>query len=112
MLALEHLIICSHEDFSDWSTLVAGFNDQKQLVFQLKYTNDNTPKLNHTNIAYLNQEEAFSLAQKLHVPLIELPQAFYKKFGSDSFCYPSDVEQVFSGILRYIVSQQISYHLR
>lgn len=112
MLALEHLIICSHEDFNDWSALIVGFNDQKQLVFQLEYINDNNPKLNRINFAYLDKEEAFSLAQKLHVSLINLPESFYKKFGSDCFCYPSDVEQVFSDILQYIVSHQISYHLR
>ncbi|EJX07209.1 hypothetical protein EVA_04675 [gut metagenome] len=120
MTALNLLIASTHDDYEMvWDTSVE-FDDQKRLVFRLQkhdysgynFQGDYDGKCRHTETkAFLNFETAWQLAQRLHIPTLELPRFFAEKFSPEGDVEKDEVQNIFQQMLNFMLSKGVHYEL-
>lgn len=113
MLALEDVIAISDDDLEIWSTLVVGFDFDKNLIIQFDYDRDyDLEDLGYRLLAKIDKEDAFQISSALHIPLVKLPSFFRKEFGeSSNLLVPSEIECIFQKILDFVLDFGAHYKL-
>lgn len=113
MMVLERSIIETHDDYSLWRDINAGFDEDKNFVVEMGYVNYDDRESGGKTIAVVNCKEAYHLAHRNGVKLVELPELIENKFGdSTGTALPSHVKEVFGRILDFISSSGIRYTLK
>lgn len=111
MLLLEEIIVESNSDLEIVSTVVVGFDDDKNFVMELE-TNDYEARRGNQRLwAVVEKEDALMLADYLKVKLTALPKVFDEKFGESGPFVLSYVEARFKEILDFILDCGIHYQL-
>ena len=111
MLLLEEIIVESDGDLEIVSTIVVGFDDDKNLVVELE-TNDYEARRGNQRLwAVVEKEDALMLADHFKVKLTALPKVFDEKFGESGAFVLSYVEARFKEILDFILDCGIHYQL-
>ena len=82
-LALEELIIESMDDTDVMVYLTVGFHSDKSLVIRLEYTDSNHPDEDYVKEARIDKEDAYRMAVRLRVGLLDLPAYLSKRFGRE-----------------------------
>lgn len=112
MLALEEVIIESHDDFEIWSSVVVGFDTSKNLVVRLDCIDYKENGSGVRQDAVVGKEDAFALSCRWHTKLTGLPHFIYSRFGDGSnLSVPSEVEGLFKEILDFILDSGGRYVL-
>lgn len=112
MLLLEELIIDSDGDMEIGSVVVAGFDDDKNLVVELHFS-DYVSDYDRKTWAVVEKEDALEMAKHLEIRLTALPAEIGKRFGDSSdTAVPSEVEGVFKDILDFILECGVHYRLK
>lgn len=111
MLLLEEIIVESGGDLEIVSTVVVGFDDDKNFVVELE-TNDYEFRCGNQRLwAVVEKEDALMLADYLKVKLTALPRTFDEKFGESGVFVLSYVEARFKEILDFILDCGMHYQL-
>lgn len=113
MLALEELLIETDSDLSIVETVVIGFDDSGRLVLEHNHRNYDDPALSYTRRAIAEKEEAYVLAKRLNVSLVQLPADVFRRFGVQPFgqALPSEGRALFKAVLDFFVSQGVRCRL-
>ena len=111
MLLLEEIIIESNGDLEIVSTVVVGFDDDKNFVVELETNDYEVRRGNQRLWAVVKKEDALMLADYLKVKLTALPKTFDKKFGESGAFVLSYVEARFKEILDFILGCGVHYQL-
>lgn len=113
MLALEKNIIESHDDYSIWYGISAGFDDDKNFIVVLERTDYDNPRNSCKKYAVVYMDEAYRMARRQNAKLTGLPDLIYSKFGEETnLALPAYVRDRFDEILGYISSCGVRYTLR
>ena len=112
MLALEEIIVDTHDDYTPWADCIVGFNDDGDFVVRYNLINYDYRDRSYTRDAVIKKNNALEVAQILKIHLIDLPVHLEKKFGQplDSFT-ASEVKNIFNDILNYISANKGCYQL-
>lgn len=105
MLALEELLVETDEDLPIVATVIIGFDDNGCLVLEHKIMDYDVPEESRTKYAVVEKQEAYVLAKKVKVSLMQLPAYVFKKYGVQPFCQavPSEARTLFKAILDFFV---------
>lgn len=113
MMALERSIIETHDDYSVWRGINAGFDDDRNFVVEMEYVNYYAREQGCRTLAIVEGSDAYRLAHRNGVKLVELPELIENKFGeSTGTALPSYVKEVFGRILDFIAGSGIRYTLK
>lgn len=113
MMALERSIIETHDDYSVWRGINAGFDDDRNFVVEMEYVNYDEREPGCRTLAIVEGRDAYRLAHRNGVKLVELPELIENKFGeSTGAALPSYVKEVFGRILDFIAGNGIRYTLK
>ena len=112
MLALEEIIVDTHDDYTPWADCVVGFNDDGDLVIRYNLMDYDHRERSYTRDAVIKKDNALEVAQFLKVHLVKLPAHLENKFGQplDSST-AGEVKIVFDDILNYISANKGDYQL-
>lgn len=112
-MVLQETIICSDEDQPIVADISTGFDDRKNLVIKMEYTDYEDSRYDTTTIATVSFEDARTLAGRLRTNTLELPQVLADEFeGEPGILYSTnDVKGVFKEILDFLVDYGIHYRL-
>lgn len=114
MLTLEELLIETDSDLPIVATVIIGFENEGDLMLVYESMNYDTPSESHIKYALVEKQEVYTLAKKMHIPLIQLPVYIAKKYGVQPFCQavPSEALALFKEILNYFASYGIKYQYK
>ena len=113
MAELDRVLMVSHEDFDPYASLLVEFDDEMNLNIILDWEFSDEPSMNYRRIACVDKENAFYLAKKKKIHLVELPEHFYKKFRDDSFCATArEVEDLFAEVVDYLLDNKVGYKIK
>lgn len=112
MLLLEEIIVESNGDLETVSTVVVGFDDDKNFVVELETNDYESRRGNQRLWAVVEKEDALMLADYLNVKLTALPKVFDEKFGEPGVFVLSYVEARFKEILDFILDCGIHYQFK
>lgn len=102
------LVFNSHEDFSVYEEIYAGFDHEFNLMIVCEHSDSDDPDYNCATYAMMDKEEAFRLAKKLSVSLKELPTEISRsmeEWGTLPCPTPSDVKDCFKDITECIIEE-------
>lgn len=110
MFALEELLIETDPDLSRVATVIVGFDDNGNLVFEYELDDDNPSEL-YVKDVVIDKQEAYALAKRVNIPLTQLPAYIQKKYSVQPFCQsvPSEAMALFQRILSYLASSGVKY---
>lgn len=114
MLALEELLIETDPDLSRVATIITGFDDNGNLVFEFEITNYDYPSESFKKNIVIDKHEAYTLAKKANTSLIKLPAYIAKRYCIQPFCQsllPSKATSLFSDILYYLATSRVKYKI-
>ncbi len=100
-------VFSSHDDFSVFEAVYAGYDDQFNLLVMCEHTDYDDPDYCSATYAILNKHEAVRLAIKLKVSLPELPSEIagsVSEWNETDFPRPSDVRDCFKEITDNLLS--------
>ncbi len=112
-LLFEEPIIYMHADLDPYAAMSVGFNNNRQLVIELRYDrqNDYHP-YSYTKRIIVDGIGADRLIKKLHTCLTQLPKAFAKEFGINGESWStSEVFDIYNEILNYLSCLNIHYQI-
>lgn len=114
MLALEELLIETDEDLPILAVVFVGFNDNGCLVLKYEFVNYEVPSESYTKYAVVEKEDAYTLAKKVNVSLIQLPAYIFERYGVRPLCQAvnSEALALFKEILGFFVFYGIKYQLK
>lgn len=111
--ALAEIIVESNDDLEIWSSIIVGFDDEKNLVVQLEYINYDDHEEDYVQKAVVDKMGAFLLAQQLRVALTDLPSALQKRFVVNHNAYvPSQVKTLFHEIVAFLRENRVVYVMK
>ena len=114
MLTLEELLIETDPDLTLAATIVIGFDDNGHLALEYRVTDCNIPLEPRVKYVYVDKEDAYVLAKKVNVSLIELPNYIFRMYGKLPLCetLPSEARALFGEILDFYKYYGIRYQLK
>lgn len=113
MINLDRVLIVSHEDYEPYASVLVEFDYQKNFNVVLEYSYSEDASLNHKTTAVIHKDNAYALAKRLKINLLELPDYFAKKFDRDSFFNDvSDVEALFAEVIDFLLDEGITYRIK
>lgn len=113
MLALEEVIIDTHDDYTPWSCCSVGFDDEGNFVVRFDSIDYDDHRNDYTRDIVVEKEEALKMAQYLKVHLVGLPQHIEHKFGKElGFSTYREVEDMFKELMDYVLSCGVHYNIR
>ena len=114
MLALEELLVETDEDLPIVATVIIGFDDNGCLVLEHKIMDYDVPEESRTKYAVVEKQEAYVLAKKVKVSLMQLPAYVFKKYAVQPFCQavPSEARTLFKAILDFFAFYGVKYRLK
>lgn len=98
----------SHEDFSIYEAIYAGFDAEFNLIVVSEYSDSDEPQYNRASYAIVNKHEARKLARRLRVEPLALPGAIADAMSAweDIVCpLPSDVRDCFKDITECLLDE-------
>lgn len=98
----------SHEDFSIYEAIYAGYDDNLNLIIMCEHTDSDEPDYDYTTYAILNKSEAIRLAKRLKTSLSELPLEIADCMSEcdEIVCpLPSDVRNCFKEITECLIDE-------
>lgn len=116
MLLLETLIVDTHSDYEPYVTIVAGFDDARNLVIRMdceRAAGDNAQNTHRITDAVVSGDGAYALARRYQTSLTQLPSEL-----SDCMHKPLDkysageVKEVFSELLHLLLERKIPYKIK
>lgn len=112
MLALEEIIVDTHDDYTPWADCLVGFNDDGDFVVRYNFIDYDYRERSYTREAVIKKDNALEVAQFLGVHLIDLPMHLEEKFGQplDSST-AGEVKSIFEDLLNYISANKGNYQL-
>ncbi len=109
-LMMEHGIVYVHPDFSEYASIGVGFDEQKNLVFNMFYNNaDYAPRYKWKRM-FIDEKGIKKLAFRMRTTVPKLPEAFSEKFGSEGEASSvRDVYDTYNYIASYLYRNDVHY---
>lgn len=98
----------SHEDFSVFEAVYAGYDDNGNLIILCEHSDSDEPEYNSSTYAILDKHEAERLAKRLEVSLPDLPMEIADAMSEwdEIVCpQPSDVRNCFKEITECLIDE-------
>ena len=110
MLTLQELLIETNPDLSRVATIIVGFDDNGNLVFEYDLDDDN-PSDSYIKDVVIDKQDAYTLAKNANVSLVHYPAYIAKKYSIQIFCQsvPSEAMSLFKELLNYLTSSRVKY---
>mgnify|MGYP001544882255 CR=1 FL=1 len=111
MLTLQELLIETDPDLSRVATIITGFDDNGDLMFEYELTDYDYPSESYIKDVVVNKQEAYALAKDVNVSLTQLPAYIAKKHSVQPLCQsvPSEAATLFKEILDCLASFGVKY---
>ena len=110
-LALEETIADTHDDYAPWGTCVSGFADNKDFI--VRYRLENYGKGHEIyEDAVMKPGEAYELAKRMKVHVIDLPKALEEEFGVERNVLTSrEAYEVFEDVRDFLLENHIRFRM-
>ena len=110
-LALEETIADTHDDYTPWGECVAGFADNKNFV--VRYCLENYEKdYEILEDAVMKPGEAYELAKRMKVHVIDLPKALAEEFGVErDTLTSSEAYEVFEDVRAFLLENHVRFRM-
>jgi len=93
--------------------LTVGFHSDKSLVIRLEHIDSNYPDEDYVKDARIEKEDAYRMAVRLRVGLLDLPAYLSSRFGREvGVPGPSEGVQAFEELLYFVRSCGVRYALK
>lgn len=103
MLTLEKTIADTHDDYSPWADVIAGFSDDRELVIRYSYTDYDDRDNDYRLSASLDFDSSLKVARRLGVSITGLPEELARKFGSSTdMATASEVKDIFEEVIDFL----------
>lgn len=105
----------SHEDFSVFEAVYAGYDENLNLIIICEHTDYDAPDYDCALYAVLNKHEALRLARRLKVTLLDLPLQIAESMSEwdEIVCpLPSDVRNCFKEITECLVDEGCHFRIK
>lgn len=113
MLTSITLIAESDNDMEIVASIVVGFDYLNNFVVKYSFEDYREYGKDWERSAIVDEDDAKRMAQRLRVPLSDLPQIIYDKFNDFSgIAVPSEVEDTFKEILDFVLDCGARYKLK
>lgn len=111
-LALEEVIIESHDDYEIWASVTVGFDAGKNFVIRLQSTDYDHHENDYTEDLVVSFEDAFRMSRRLHINMVDLPSHMASRFGDYSnLSVPSAVSALFKTMAGYVLDCGAHYKI-
>ncbi|MCH5335479.1 MAG: hypothetical protein J1D86_06740 [Alistipes sp.] len=112
MLILEHEILCSDEDQIVADYLSVGYNNAFCLVVYIESHHAETGDKKYTIAAFVEKEEAYSLAHRLNTSMKELPAIIAEAFDYNIInASRRQINDIFKEIVEYLQDNKCHYKI-
>lgn len=112
MLILEHEILCSDEDQIVADYLSVGYNNAFCLVVYIESHHAETGNKKYTIAAFVEKEDAYSLAHRLNTSMKELPAIIAEAFDYNLInASRRQVNDTFKEIVEYLCDNKCPYKI-
>lgn len=109
-MILDYLISCSDEDQIVADYLSVGYNNSFSLVVYIESSNAETGQNKYIVAAFVEKEEAYSLARQLNMSMKELPAMIAEEFDYDIVnASQMQISDAFRDIVEYLCDHRIHY---
>lgn len=109
-LILEEVIAESHDDLPVWEGIIAGYDDEKNLVIRIEHTDYEYPEYSNCGKTVIPFNEAVRLSSRLGVRATEIPGCLSGRYGDHSnLLRPSEVRAIYREIIQMLDASGISY---
>ena len=118
MATLRASIANTHDDYELYIETYVEFDDEKQFVITLDEYDYSYPRFNGNNElecstkAYISFDDAWKIASKLKIRVIELPDYFHETFGINHDGEYEEVVDIFRDMLNFVLSNGVRYTLK
>lgn len=111
-MMLESEILCSDEDQIVADYLCVGYNNSFSLVVYIESHNAETCHSKYIVAAFVEKDEAYSMARQLNTSMKELPAIIAEEFNYDIVnASRMQVNDVFKDIVEYLCDNRIHYKI-
>lgn len=111
-MVLECEILCSDEDQIIADYLCVGYNNSFRLVIYIESHHARTNRKRYLAAAFVEKEDAYALAHRLHVPMTGLPDALAKEFDYDIVnASRAQVGDAFQEMIDFLCTHRIPYKI-
>ncbi len=112
-LVLSETIIGVHDDLSEWAIIGAGFDDDKNFVIEMSYSDiDNDISRRWDKRIIIDIKDIDPLLHRMNTTLLKLPCAFQKRYGVEGDVWMvSEVIETFNAMLDYIKQLKVRYRI-
>ncbi len=109
-------VIHTHDDLDPWVVITVGYNEAKELVFELSYyfydDYEDPPQIRWYKYIVVEEKDVETLCQKMHTTWQRLPEKCMYTFGIEEDCWEADeVYSTFNAIQHYLSGLRIHYRL-
>lgn len=115
-LILPRYVYSSHDDYNPVESIYAGFDEKFNLIVIMEHTDYEAQEYNCASYAVIDKEDAYRLAQRLDVTLMQLPDMVAASVNNEFFEIDNprlrDVEECFKEILECLVDEKCRFQLR
>ncbi len=108
-------IFNSHEDFSVYEAIYAGYDDNLNLIIMCEHTDSDESDYDCATCAVLNKSEAKKLAKRFKVTLLNLPFEIADSMSEwdELVCpLPSDVRNCFKEITECLIDEGCHFRIK